>query len=57
MARAARAMTMAMRVAGNEEGNGEGIKGDGNGNKGVRQGTATLMKRATATAARVACNK
>ncbi len=37
----------AMRVGGNKEGNGTG-------NKGVRRGTATATKRATATTIRVA---
>jgi hypothetical protein len=31
----ARAMTMAMRVVGNKEGNGKSGKGDDNGDKGV----------------------
>jgi hypothetical protein len=47
MARAARAMAIAMRVAGNEEGNC-------NSDKGVRQGTAMAMRRAMAAAMRVA---
>jgi hypothetical protein len=45
---------MAMRVAGNEEGNGEGGKGNGYSDKGVRQGTALATKWAMATATRVA---
>jgi hypothetical protein len=40
-------MAMAMRVAGNKEGNG-------NGNKGVGQRTAMATKRAMGTATRVA---
>ncbi len=40
-------MAMAMRVAGND-----GY--DSNGNKGIRQGTEMAMKRAMATATRVA---
>jgi hypothetical protein len=44
---------MAMTVAGNKEGVGKGSKGDGNGNKGVRQGTAIATKRAIDTATRV----
>ncbi len=44
----------AMRVAGNKEGNGEGSKGNGDSNKGVRQGTALATKWAMATATRVA---
>ncbi len=44
----------AMRVAGNKEGNGEGGKGNGDSDKGVRQGTALAMKWAMATATRVA---
>jgi hypothetical protein len=43
-----------MRVAGNKEGNGEGGKGDCNGNKGIRQGMAMAIKRAMATMTRVA---
>jgi hypothetical protein len=42
-----------MRMAGNEEGNGEGGKGNGDSNKGVRQGTALATKWAMATATRV----
>ncbi len=38
-----RAMATAMRVAGNEEGNGKGGKRDGNGIEGVRQLTATRL--------------
>ncbi len=45
---------MATRVAGNKEGNGEGGKGNGDSDKGVRQGTALAMKWAMATATRVA---
>ncbi len=48
---------MAMMVAGNKEGNGVGGKGDGNSNKGVKQGTVMETKRAMATAARVVGNK
>jgi hypothetical protein len=40
---------MAMRIAGDEEGNGKGSKIDGNGYEGGRQATATIAK-ATATA-------
>jgi hypothetical protein len=36
---------------------GEGGNGDGNGNKGVRRGTATVTKRAMATTRSVAGNK
>ncbi len=43
-----------MRVAGNEERNGEGGKGNGDSDKGVRQGTALATKWAMATATRVA---
>jgi hypothetical protein len=53
MTRAARAVVMAMRVAGDEEGDCKGGKGDGNGDKGVRQGPAMATKRAMATAKRV----
>jgi hypothetical protein len=45
---------MAMRVAGNKEGNGEGSKGNGDSDKGVRQGAALATKWAMATATRVA---
>ncbi len=44
----------AMRVAGNKEGNGEGGKGNGDSNKGVRQGTALATKWAMVTVTRVA---
>jgi hypothetical protein len=43
-----------MRVAGNKEGYGEGGKGNGDSNKGVRQGTALATKWAMAAATRVA---
>ncbi len=43
-----------MRVAGNKEGNGEGGKGNGDSDKGVRQGMALATKWAMATATRVA---
>jgi hypothetical protein len=42
---------------GNKEGEGKGGKGKGNGDKVVRQGTVTAMKRAMATATRVAGDK
>jgi hypothetical protein len=45
---------MAMRVVGNKEGNGEGGKGNGDSNKGVRQGTALATKWAMATVTRAA---
>jgi hypothetical protein len=48
---------MAMRVAGNEEGNGEGGKGNGDSDKGVRQWTALATKWAMATATRVVCKE
>ncbi len=44
----------AMRMAGNKEGNGEGGKGNGDSDKGVRQGTALVTKWAIGTATRVA---
>jgi hypothetical protein len=47
-------MMTAMRVAGNEEGNGNFGKRDGNGNKGGRQVTATATKRVIVMATRVA---
>jgi hypothetical protein len=47
-------MAMAMRVAGNEEGNGDFGERDGNGDKGGRQATATATKRVIVTATRVA---
>ncbi len=50
-------MITAMRVAGNKEGDGECGKSDGNGDKGVWQGTVMATKRATATAMRVAGDK
>jgi hypothetical protein len=46
-------MAIATRVAGDKEGSGKGGKGNGNNNKGVRQGTAMATKRAMATATRV----
>ncbi len=46
--------TMETRVAGDKDGNGEGGKGDGHSDKGVRQGTALATKWAMATATRVA---
>ncbi len=52
--RVARAMVMAMRVAGNEGGNGNGGKSDDNGNKGGERATATVTKRVMAIATRVA---
>ncbi len=53
--RAARAMAMGMRVAGDEGGNGNGGKSDGNGDKGGRQAMVTMMatKRVMVTATRV----
>ncbi len=54
MARAERAKAVAMRVTGNKEGNGQGGKGNDDGNKGVGQGATTEMKRTVATASRVA---
>jgi hypothetical protein len=45
---------MAMREAGDEEGNGEGGKGNGDSNKGVRWGTTLATKWAMVTATRVA---
>ncbi len=50
-------MMTAMRVAGDEEGNGKGGKGIGFGNKGVGQGMAMMTKRAMAIAMRVAGDK
>ncbi len=47
-------MMMAMRVAGNEEGNGNYGKRDGDGNKGGGQATATAKIRVIVTATRVA---
>ena len=47
-------MMMAMRVAGNEEGNGDFGKRDGAGNKGGGQATATATKRVIVMATRVA---
>jgi hypothetical protein len=41
----------------NKEGKGKGGKGDGDGNKGVKQGTVKATKRAMATATRVAGNQ
>jgi hypothetical protein len=57
MARAARAKTTAMRVVSDKEGNDQGGKDNGNGNKGVGQEMATVMKKAMATVTRVAGNK
>jgi hypothetical protein len=47
-------MATAMRVAGNEEGNGDFGKRDAEGNKGGGQATATATKRMIVTATRVA---
>ncbi len=44
-----RVISMATRVVGNKEGNGNGCKSDGNGNKVGRQATASRAM-ATATA-------
>jgi hypothetical protein len=44
---------MAIRVVGDNKGNGEGSKGNGGSNKGVRQRTALATKWAMATATRV----
>jgi hypothetical protein len=52
-ARAARAWATVMRVAGNKEGNGNGGKRDGDGNKGGGRVMATAMKRVMVTATRV----
>jgi hypothetical protein len=57
MERAARAMAAAMRVVGDNENDGDYGKGNDNGNKGVRQGTAMAMRRALVTATRVAGNE
>jgi hypothetical protein len=54
---AARAMMIAMRVAGNKKGYGKGGKVDGDGDKGVGQGMVAATKRAIATAARVVGDK
>ncbi len=54
MTRAAREMMMAVRAAGDEDGNGVGGKGYGNGDNGVRQGTVMATQRAMVTAMRVA---
>jgi hypothetical protein len=42
-----------MRLAGNKEGNGKGGKGNGDNNKGVRQGTTMATKGAKVTVTRV----
>ncbi len=47
-------MAMAMRVAGDEGGNGNSSKSNGDGNKGGEQATATVMKRVMVKATRVA---
>jgi hypothetical protein len=50
----ARVMAMAMRVAGDEGGNGDSSKTDDNGNKGGGQAMATVTKRVMVMATRVA---
>jgi hypothetical protein len=57
MPRASRAMTMAMGLAGNKEGNGKGSKGNDNCDKGVGQRTATATKRPMITVTRVGGNE
>jgi hypothetical protein len=53
-----RAITMAMRVASNDDGNGNGGKSNNDGNKGAGQATERAMVAATTVAAmRVASNK
>ncbi len=52
--RATRAIVMAMRVAGNEGGNGNGCKSNGDGNKGGGQMMAMVTKRVMVMATRVA---
>jgi hypothetical protein len=47
-------MMMAMRVAGNKEGNGDFGKRDGDGNEGDGQATAMATKRVIVMATRVA---
>ncbi len=44
-ARVAKAIATVMRVVGNEEGNGYGVKSNGNGNKGGGRATVTATKR------------
>ncbi len=51
--RAARAMTRAMRVAGNEGGNGTGVRIDGDGYKGGGQATTMATKKVMVTGTRV----
>ncbi len=46
-------MAMVMRVAGDEEGNGDGGKSDGDGNKGGGQAMATVTKRVMVMTTRV----
>ncbi len=53
-----RAITTATRVASNDDGNGDGGKSDGDGNKGAGRATTRLMAAATTLAAmRVASNE
>jgi hypothetical protein len=53
-----RAITTAMRVASNDDGDGDGGKSDGDGNKGAGRATTRAMAAATTVAAmRVASNK
>ncbi len=53
-----RAITMATRVASNDDGDGNGGKSDGNGNESARRATTRAMAAATTVAAmRVASNK
>ncbi len=53
-----RAITMAMRVASNDDGNGNGGKSDGDGNEGAGRVTTRAMAAATTVAAmRVASNE
>ncbi len=51
------AMVTATKIAGDNEGNGEGRKVNDNGDKGVVQGMAMATKGAMATARKVAGNK
>ncbi len=51
---AARAMATAIGVAGNDEGNGDFGKSDGDGDKGGGRAMATATKRVIVTATRVA---
>ena len=52
-----RVITMAMRVASNDDGDGNGGKSDGNGDEGAGQATRVMAATATVAAMRVASDE